>query len=440
MRERLAVIGFVLLCSLGALSAGWQVSQWGDSLSRVDPFSEANAIREARNFLEHGLRRTAGLGEVYYPGLYPDDGFAAEAPDLRFGVTPEGVYTHYPPGPEYLLYTAIVLLGPTPVWHLRLLPIAITGAASIWLGLSLRRRFGAAVGWIVMTACAALPMFSDAASFLHYDGYALALLLVEIAICLDQRARLAPFAALGFLQGWLSFDYVFLVALAPAAIELTLPRLEPGVPSRLGLATRRCVLAAAGFLLAHMLHFIEVWAFFGSFAAAFGDLAGAAGHRAGTVGETGVLPRMLAMATILKHYLVDAVPLRTFFWHPYSEDPDSWQAFRFLGLSLAGWWLVLLAALPFRAVWARRMQAPPDPALLDDWLRVSVIGLVPGVAWLLLMVNHAWIHHHFLFRHLFLTFFLWLLFVAVRVVRGLLPGADWYASLDPRVPARPDCI
>ena len=137
----------------------------------------------------------------------------------RFGVTPEGVYTHYPPGPEYLLYGAMRVLGPSPVWHLRLLPIAITWLATLYFGLRVRRRFGPAIGWMVMAACMALPSFSDSAPSLHYEAYGFALLLVEIALCLDRRTRLIPFVFIGFLQGWLSFDYSFLVALTPGDVE-----------------------------------------------------------------------------------------------------------------------------------------------------------------------------------------------------------------------------
>jgi hypothetical protein len=55
----LVLLGFVLLCSIGSLSAAWQVRNWGDELSPVDPFFESNTIREARNSLD-----TA-------PGSYP---------------------------------------------------------------------------------------------------------------------------------------------------------------------------------------------------------------------------------------------------------------------------------------------------------------------------------------------------------------------------------
>src|ERR1700733_1849721 len=132
LRRRLEILAFVLLCSFGSVSAAWQVRDWGDALSRVDPFSEANAIREVRNFLDTGITANDGLGNVLRPGLYTDQGFQG-FPVLRAeSVTQSGVHTHYAPGPEYLLYAAMRLLGPHPISRLRILPLIITWAAAVF--------------------------------------------------------------------------------------------------------------------------------------------------------------------------------------------------------------------------------------------------------------------------------------------------------------------
>src|ERR1700722_15995039 len=168
IRHRASIVLFLLLCSVGSIVSVYQVSDWGNKLSEVDPGSEANVLREVRNFLEGGLTKYYGLGNMTYPGMYPSDGItplsmAQVEDEVETGyvrehvLTPAGVYTHYPPGPEYLAYAAARLLGPEPVSHLRLLPIAIGCAAMISLGISVRRRFGPAVGWIVMIACALTP-------------------------------------------------------------------------------------------------------------------------------------------------------------------------------------------------------------------------------------------------------------------------------------------
>jgi hypothetical protein len=48
--RHLGLVAFLLLCSAGSLLAGWKMHNWGIALSPVDPFSEANALREADEF------------------------------------------------------------------------------------------------------------------------------------------------------------------------------------------------------------------------------------------------------------------------------------------------------------------------------------------------------------------------------------------------------
>src|SRR5437868_3408483 len=146
-RRVASVLFFLTLCAAGPIICAWLVAGWGDRLSYVDQYSEANVLREVRHFLEGGLPRHYGLGTVYYPGMYPEDGFAAEKDASMYGVSSEGVYTHYPPGREYLAYAAARVFGLTPVSHLRLVPITIGWLAMTCLGLSVRRRFGTAAGW-----------------------------------------------------------------------------------------------------------------------------------------------------------------------------------------------------------------------------------------------------------------------------------------------------
>ena len=420
-RCRLLTFGFLLLCSLGSLSAAWQVRNWGDSLSPVDPFSEANTIREARNFLDTGLAANDGLGNVLRPGLYPAEGFEAY-PELRAqSVTPSGVYTHYPPGPEYLLYGAMRVLGPHPVARLRLLPLTISWAAAVFFGFSLRRRFGLPAAALVMLACTVLPVFSDADSYLHYDGYAFALLLVEIGVAIGGNTLVWAFAALGFFQGWLSFDYVFLVTLVPGALELAMGRMGIGHTPRRRLALYRCVAAGGGFACAHLLHFAEIWAFHGSFAAAVHDLGDAATYRSGT---GGLLQRLGETAFILKYYIVGNYPISTFFWHPDASVPDNWRVFRFAGLTIGIWWLVLTHVfLVVRKLQQRRAQAGQALRPIDnDWLAVSFYGLLPCTVWYVVMLNHAFQHTHFLYRHLFFGFFVYAMFCSVALAKVPVPA------------------
>ena len=121
-RGRFWLTAFILLCLAGTIYRTWEIRHWGDALSRVDPFSEANTLREVDGFRAQGFWHDAGLGNTLFGPRYPNDGFWISVGEERLHtVTPSGVYTHYPPGPEYLLYLAEamfpILRGPSRVSH-----------------------------------------------------------------------------------------------------------------------------------------------------------------------------------------------------------------------------------------------------------------------------------------------------------------------------------
>ena len=433
-RRRLATVLFLLLCGIGAFRAMAQIRNMGNELADVDRYSEANVLREVRNFLEQGLTRAHGLGNVYYPGLYPEDGFAREPEIARISVTQEGIYTHYPPGPEYLALAAAKLFGPEPVSRLRMLPIALGWAAMLFLGFSLRRRFGEAAAWLTMGTLALTPAVTDGFIGLHYQGYAMALLMVEIALTLTVTLGRAPallpfaplgsaplgfaplaFALLGFAQGWMSFDYAFLVPLVPLAMELCLPRIDPAHQRNWRLAWTRAILAGAGFTAAHGLHFLQVWAYWGSLDAALRDFAGAAAHRAGAELPDGLLARIAFSLGNLKLYFLGLHPLQAGMSPPEPETPENWAMFRFLGLSLGPWWLLTVLGT---MLWDIAKPDASNRTFRMDWYIVSLTGILTSSVWILAMANHAGHHRHFLYRHLFFAFFVAVLFGAVRLARA----------------------
>ncbi len=424
-RRHLATVLFVLLCGIGAFRATAQIWNMGNELADVDRYSEANVLRETRNFLEQGLARTYGLGNVYYPGLYPDDGFAREAEIDRISVTPEGIYTHYPPGPEYLALAAATLFGPEPVSRLRMLPIALGWASLLFLGFSLRHRFGEAVAWLTMGTLAVTPAVTDGCIGLHYQGYAMALLMVEIALTLGRAPAsrlfalpgfaLLGFALLGFVQGWMSFDYAFLVPLVPLAMELCLPRIDPAHQSNWRLAWTRAILAGAGFTAAHGLHFLQVWAYWGTLDATLRDFGGAAAHRANADLPDGLLARIGFSLGNLKLYFLGLHPLNAALSLPEPETPENWAMFRFLGLSLGPWWLLTVLGT---MLWDIAKPGAANRIFRMDWYIVSLTGILTSSVWILAMANHAGHHRHFLYRHLFFAFFVAVLFGAMRLVRA----------------------
>jgi hypothetical protein len=413
--HRLWLAAFVALCLAGVVYRTWEMRDWGDALSPVDPYSESNALREVDGFRAQGLWHNAGLGNVLFGPRYPDDGFPTTTGEEReHTLTPSGIYTHYPPGPEYLLYLDEAIFGPYPVSRLRLLPLALSAAATVFYGLSVRRRFGAVAGWLVMLASLLVIPFTDANTTVHQLGYVLALLLVEIGVAVGRNSLRWPFALLGFAQGWLSFDVVFLAVLTPLAVELSLPLIYPGYTARLRLAAERCVLAATGFACAHLLHFAEVSAFYGSFSGALADLHDSARWRTGYDRTNG-----LSILRGAAHFVVSS--------YPFSIHRD--HAFRFLGLTLGVWW-PLIAIILYAIELRRKRSGLPALHLLRRWSLLGLIGLGASCAWYVVMPNHAFTNAYVLYRHMILCFELWAIFLAVLAAG---PIERWLAGARPHI-------
>jgi hypothetical protein len=411
------LIAFLLVCVAGALLAGWNMRHWGNALSPVDSFSEANALREVDGFRAQGLAHDAGLGNVLFGSRYPDEGFP-NTPELEQDLTTgSGVYTHYPPGAEYLLYVAEAVFGPEPVSRLRLLPLAFCGVAAAFFGFSVRQRFGGIVGWLVMLACLGVAPFYDANSSVHFLGYAFALLLVEIGVAIGRNRSRVPFLLLGFAQGWLSFDYVFLVVLGPMAVELSLPFICPEHSARLRLALGRCALAGLGFVFAHLLHFGEIWAFYGSLHDALADVQRAARYRAGFDQQKGMLHSIHSGLAQIYFYILSPYPISVPFWHQVPEFYAAY-AFRFLGLTLGVWWP--LVAVVLGGIDVRRWLRGLSPrGLLLRWCALGLIGGGISSIWWAVMQNHARVHQHLLYRHLDFCFVLWAIFLAVQLTEPI---------------------
>jgi hypothetical protein len=414
MRQRLWLLAFLALCCAGTALAGYEMRNIGDAASLVDRGSEANAYREVDGFRSQGFFHDYGLGNVLFGTSYPHEGFVTNDPaDRAHMVTPSGVYTHYPPGPEYILYVEEAIFGPKPVWRLRFVPLVFCGAAAVFFGFSVRRRFGARVGWLVMLACAMVIPFHDANTSFHCLGYALALLLIEIGLAIGRQRSRVPFILLGFVQGWLTFDYAFLVVLTPLAVELSMPFICPNHQPRLRLAMERCFLAGAGFALAHLLHFGQVWAFYGSWRAALADLSESARYRAGTEQSRGVVNIIATGLSNIYLFVVSPHPIHIPILHP-APAPYSWMAFRFLGMTLGLWWV--LAAIVLGGVDFGRVRRGLQPlALLRRWTAVGLIGVGVSCVWWVLMQKHTSEHPHLFYRHLMVCFVLWAIFLAVQI-------------------------
>ena len=130
-----------------------------------------------------------------------------------------------------------------------------------------------------MSAIAIVPMTSNMMHGLHCQSYAFSLLLIQSGLLLSifrkkiklKALHLSILFIIGFLQGWLSFDYFFIVSLSALPFALLYSPLDKREDKKQLLFA---VLASAiGFGFAHFLHFIQVAIYYqGSLTAAYNDI------------------------------------------------------------------------------------------------------------------------------------------------------------------------
>ena len=243
------------------------LARCGDGLSLTgDPYSEANALRAGERFAVEGFTVNRGLPDVTYGRRYPGVGISGSSGTAEN----DTVYHGYPPGSDWLAGVSIRLFGVAHVGRFRLVPVALGMiAAAVFLG-ALMRTIGGGRGLFVYLCCLLAPAFTNMTHGLYYHGYALSLLLLEASVLMAAFRRPGRLGAgppawlglLGFLQGWLSFDYCFVVTFAAAPLALLAT--PAGEPLAWRKVLRLVVAAGLGFTLAHGLHFLQSVLYFGS--------------------------------------------------------------------------------------------------------------------------------------------------------------------------------
>ncbi len=384
---------------LFALVQVWRLHSLGNDLG-TDVHSESDALRSADAYAREGLWSHHGLPRILHGALFPKVGTVLDHTDAS-GLVPEKfrkgfpaglahrdawVYTHYPPGPNLLCGLWAKICGLERLWVLRLFPLVFGLGAVAFFFWALARAFDPARALVLAGACAVLPMFGAYLIGLHYQGYSLALLLVQLALLLRifrGRNRCgaglgAAFFTLGFLQGWLSFDQFFVVSLL--AVPFWCLRREEGDAPSFKLLLWLVALPSAGFILAHGLHFLQVAAELGGLRAALGEFHATAAERAGTTGgEFTRYHQFLGRAVYL--YFRDTVKPTNAHFGPL--------------ILLAAGWVTVLAARGRKLPW-----------------RALTAALVISVLWMLFMPQHAVSNLHVSIRHLFVFYFFLLLVVA----------------------------
>lgn len=257
----------------------------------------------AKGYIEKGFFSNFGLPDYYY-GFYLEKitpeikkiideiGYTGDLADSR-SLTIAGkkygyngpVYTHTPPGAHLLVGVFTKFCGIGNVRCLRLSSATFSLLAFAFFAVMLWFSFSPLRAAILVSSVAVIPMTSYMMHTLHYFNYAFSLFLIQLGLLLyvfKKKIKFSKFNLtvlffLGFIQGWISYEYFFLVCFSAFPLALFYYPLDQNEYKKQLFFAILCPLI--GFLLAILLHFIQDALFFGSIYEAFTDFFDASAKR-----------------------------------------------------------------------------------------------------------------------------------------------------------------
>ncbi|HDH06403.1 MAG TPA: hypothetical protein ENH01_11995 [Nitrospirae bacterium] len=396
--ENLAGALIVLIILLLAGRGIYDSLRYSGQLSPIaDPFSEANALRAGEGYAENGFFSNAGLPDLCYGDRFPGRGaWRVEEFPLQFSMSSlkdDCIYTHYPPGPDLIAGLLTEICGVGNLGCFRLFPTTIAIFSLILFAWMLSSAIGTVKAAIMMSAIAIVPMTSNMMHGLHCQSYAFSLLLIQSGLLLSifrkkiklKALHLSILFIIGFLQGWLSFDYFFIVSLSALPFALLYSPLDKREDKKQLLFA---VLASAiGFGFAHFLHFIQVAIYYqGSLTAAYNDI-----FRVGRLrfDESGGSVNFVTSRILLM--------LRYLFISARKEILFIINLPVLLGVVLVFLWFKD-AKLTTRKIVLRWKSSGRN-------FYVIATAFIVSFLWVIVMKQHAAVHTPFIARHLFLIYF-----------------------------------
>lgn len=397
---RMFFLCLIALITAVAFTRFYTIFQSGNSLT-LDSTSEANAIRAAESYVTEGFTKYAGLPNVYYGqnlGAFGFKGFCLKYlsffpihTSLMTDISKQcqiAVYTHYPPGPDYLVAGMTWIVGPGKVQLYRLLPVFLGMICLIFFAWALWNSEGPVRATLAMGAFISVPMFTNMMHWLHHQSHAFSLFLVQLAILLiafqpRQKGKKIWFAlgVLGFVQGWFSFDYFFVVSLS--AIPFWLLTSQPKNRQALNKLALGIMIPTLCFGFAHFLHFLQLAIFFGGFGYAANELFSIGIER--SYGNSQNMP--WSALHVLYSYLKNQLS------HPMTFKYGYWIV---MGLAL------LTAVLPYK----RGKYRPLWIVKIPHYLPALLTSLMVSSLWVFVMHAHAINHRFFHAKHFFLSYFI----------------------------------
>jgi hypothetical protein len=376
----------------------------------ADGYSEANTIRGGTGFIEKGITSMKGLPDTCYNNLIPTEGrigFARSKTGDPNASCAGVAYIHYPPGPEYMAWLGMNIVGKENYTLLRLLPITL----SVFVGMFFIQTMfnlvgGGTRGLIFGLALLLPPMYTNYMHGLHHQQYAF--LMFQLQMCLTilymtkaewKKWWMIPlFALLGFCQGYMTFDFAFLATLFVIPFYFYFRedrKVSVFTLIKIGLAS------GLSFTLAHLLHFYQVVLYIGTYDQALRDFLASANHRASNAGDIANTPHskydptQIGPLTVAKDYL----------WRVAGRG-------KYLAINLINFiWIVV--GLRF----IKRIELKKGQVFHFEIRNSDLLALVSSVVisslWSIAMKQHAHIHG-FIARHYFFCYLFTCLILVTR--------------------------
>ncbi|MCB0394187.1 MAG: hypothetical protein KDD25_06490 [Bdellovibrionales bacterium] len=299
------IVIFIAIASIGAHQVK-RVYRYSNGSSEVaGKYSEADAVRSINAYHDLGFFTYYGLPVITY-------GKKGNPTAKDIGTNPENwrAYTHYPPGPNWINYWISIPFGNENWvafrWVALIVNLCMFSYCTFLLFGLFRPWKATAITLIFISASMTYNMMHG----IFYKGYSQSLLFLEITLVLkfllDRKLnprRLAALALIGFIQGWLSFDYAFVVSFA--AIPMSIMTMGLTKASLRRFILPMVLVSGAGFTAAHTLHLGQVVAYYGGVKNAYNDLKDAAIQRStNKVNTVEMNPERLGKVYQTKQYLV----------------------------------------------------------------------------------------------------------------------------------------
>ena len=376
----------ILILGFFIIGAQFSFSNGNKEFARVDGTTEQLILFASDNYVKEGFTK------YYLLPLSPPFGFDGEGNQR----TEPFVYTHYFPGPYWVMGVLKKFFGQNGVWLTRLVPLAMNVGGLAILCIEFASFTGSAlIGLLLLSAILTARSVTIFSISFAGHGYVMGMLLILIGILfrLANRARdgfpiskVAVFlwsVYVGFFQIWFSIDFLPLTFLMAVSFIFYIEKFPKEVAWRilLGLFVGGCL----GFVLQISLFAMHL----GSLQAVIEDFTKWGSWRMGMhTGDFGKAVQVedTRLFTVLREY-----------------NKQAYGATGFTAYNL----LILNAVFIFMGYFGKAVSKLQTKRLLLGLL----FAYLSAIAWNVLMRQHSLIHIHFIPRHYYALFFYFLITV-----------------------------